>query len=135
MQPPLRGALRRFPSAQRFVLPHRPSSLLPLRHRLPPLHLTRCSSSSVANTLPSSSDSLIHPPHRATMDAQVKQHYLADSPPTVVRLEVKSHFDNLTDPKLRKYAHYLSRCAIIPIAHTFASISVSCGVSLTCMCV
>ncbi|GLA82540.1 hypothetical protein AtubIFM56815_006725 [Aspergillus tubingensis] len=45
------------------------------------------------------------------MDAQTKQHYLADSPPTVVRLEVKSHFDNLTDPKLRKYAHYLSRAA------------------------
>ncbi|PWY93815.1 dipeptidyl peptidase [Aspergillus sclerotioniger CBS 115572] len=45
------------------------------------------------------------------MDAKVKQHYLADSPPTVVRLEVKSHFDNLKDQKLRKYAHYLSRAA------------------------
>lgn len=51
------------------------------------------------------------------MDAQTKQHYLADSPPTVVRLEVKSHFDNLTDPKLRKYAHYLSRCVMNAIAH------------------
>jgi dipeptidyl-peptidase-3 len=43
------------------------------------------------------------------MDANVKQHYLADSPPTVVRLEVKHHFDNLKDKNLRKYAHYISR--------------------------
>ncbi|PLB54335.1 dipeptidyl peptidase [Aspergillus steynii IBT 23096] len=45
------------------------------------------------------------------MDPSIKQHYLADSPPTVVRLEVKSHFDSLTDVKLRKYAHYMSRAA------------------------
>ncbi|KAL4767607.1 peptidase family M49-domain-containing protein [Aspergillus nidulans var. acristatus] len=45
------------------------------------------------------------------MDANVKQHYLADSPPTVVRLEVKHHFDNLKDKNLRKYAHYISRAA------------------------
>ncbi|PYH41814.1 dipeptidyl peptidase 3 [Aspergillus saccharolyticus JOP 1030-1] len=45
------------------------------------------------------------------MDNKVKQHYLADSPPTVVRLEVKSHFENLKDAKLRKYAHYMSRAA------------------------
>ncbi|OJJ41249.1 hypothetical protein ASPWEDRAFT_47868 [Aspergillus wentii DTO 134E9] len=45
------------------------------------------------------------------MDAKVKQHYLADSPPSVVRLEIKSHFDNLKDAKLRKYAHYISRAA------------------------
>lgn len=45
------------------------------------------------------------------MDESIKQHYLADSPPTVVRLEVKQHFDKLQDPKLRKYAHYISRAA------------------------
>ncbi|KAL4899153.1 hypothetical protein BDW74DRAFT_184019 [Aspergillus multicolor] len=45
------------------------------------------------------------------MDANVKQHYLADSPPSVVRLEVKHHFDNLKDKSLRKYAHYISRAA------------------------
>ncbi|KAF7162752.1 hypothetical protein CNMCM5623_007921 [Aspergillus felis] len=45
------------------------------------------------------------------MDDKTKQHYLADSPPTVVRLEIKSHFDSLKDGKLRKYAHYLSRAA------------------------
>lgn len=46
------------------------------------------------------------------MDAQTKQHYLADSPPTVVKLEIKSHFDNLKDEKLRKYAHFLSRLVL-----------------------
>ncbi|KAE8376499.1 dipeptidyl peptidase [Aspergillus bertholletiae] len=45
------------------------------------------------------------------MDEKVKQHYLADSPPTVVRLEIKHHFDNLKDAKLRRYAHYISRAA------------------------
>lgn len=45
------------------------------------------------------------------MDVQTKQHYLADSPPTVVRLEIKPHFDNLKDENLRKYAHYMSRAA------------------------
>ncbi|KAJ5483594.1 hypothetical protein N7530_002840 [Penicillium desertorum] len=45
------------------------------------------------------------------MDESIKQHYLADSPPTVVRLEVKSHFDTLKDQNLRKYAHFMSRAA------------------------
>lgn len=43
------------------------------------------------------------------MDDKTKQHYLADSPPTVVRLEVKQHFDSLQDEKLKKYAHFISR--------------------------
>jgi hypothetical protein len=43
------------------------------------------------------------------MDDSVKQHYLADSPPTVVRLEIKTHFDTLKDQNLRKYAHFMSR--------------------------
>ncbi|KAJ5556878.1 Dipeptidyl-peptidase 3 [Penicillium frequentans] len=45
------------------------------------------------------------------MEDNVKQHYLADSPPSVVRLEIKSHFDALQDESLRKYAHYMSRAA------------------------
>lgn len=45
------------------------------------------------------------------MDEQIKQHYLADSPPTVVTLEIKQHLDKLKDEKLRKYAHYVSRAA------------------------
>lgn len=47
------------------------------------------------------------------MDDKIKQHYLADSPPTVVRLEIKSHFDALKDGKLKKYAHYLSRFVFV----------------------
>ncbi|KAJ5610025.1 hypothetical protein N7510_006744 [Penicillium lagena] len=43
------------------------------------------------------------------MDDNIKQHYLADSPPTVVRLEIRPHFETLQDPSLRKYAHYMSR--------------------------
>lgn len=45
------------------------------------------------------------------MEDNVKQHYLADSPPSVVRLEIKSHFDALQDESLRKYAHFMSRYA------------------------
>ncbi|KAL4879802.1 peptidase family M49-domain-containing protein [Aspergillus karnatakaensis] len=45
------------------------------------------------------------------MDPNIKKHYLADSPPSVVRLEIKHHFDNLTNKNLRKYAHYISRAA------------------------
>jgi dipeptidyl-peptidase-3 len=43
------------------------------------------------------------------MDPKIKQHYLADSPPTVVRLEIKPHFEALKDEKLKRYAHYMSR--------------------------
>lgn len=43
------------------------------------------------------------------MDESVKKHYLADSPPSVVRLEIKTHFDTLKDQNLRKYAHFMSR--------------------------
>lgn len=57
------------------------------------------------------------------MDESVKQHYLADSPPTVVRLEVKQHFDKLQDPKLRKYAHYISRAAFEGIRITLRQVS------------
>lgn len=46
------------------------------------------------------------------MDANAKQHYLADSPPTVVRLEIKPHFEALKDEKLKRYAHFMSRLAL-----------------------
>lgn len=36
------------------------------------------------------------------------EQYRADSPPTVVRLEIKPHFDALTEQQ-KHYAHYLSR--------------------------
>ncbi|KAL3456799.1 peptidase family M49-domain-containing protein [Aspergillus heterothallicus] len=100
MLPLQRGVCRlRLPPAL-----HRPSTLLlprPLNH--PSLRL----SSTLPNT--PQADSCTPPP--LIMDANVKQHYLADSPPTVVRLEIKHHFDNLKDKNLRKYAHYISRAA------------------------
>ena len=43
-----------------------------------------------------------------TMDAKDLSSYLADSPPTVVRLEIAKHFDALTD-RQKRYAHYISK--------------------------
>jgi hypothetical protein len=42
------------------------------------------------------------------MDAKAKKLYLADSPPTVVRLEIKPHFEALSDQQ-KRYAHHISR--------------------------
>ena len=44
------------------------------------------------------------------MDAADLKHYLADAPPTVVRLEIEKHFEPLTD-KQKRYAHYISRAS------------------------
>ncbi|KAI1082862.1 peptidase family M49 [Whalleya microplaca] len=46
----------------------------------------------------------------STMDAQDLQHYLADAPPSVVRLEIEKHFDALND-KQKRYAHFISRAS------------------------
>src|SRR6478609_6408319 len=35
-------------------------------------------------------------------------HYLADKPPSVVRLEIEKHFDALND-KQKRYAHFISK--------------------------
>jgi dipeptidyl-peptidase-3 len=43
------------------------------------------------------------------MDPNVRKHYLADSPPSVVRLEIKPHFEALKDDKIKRYAHFMSR--------------------------
>ncbi|KAH7035302.1 dipeptidyl-peptidase [Microdochium trichocladiopsis] len=44
------------------------------------------------------------------MEAQELKHYLADAPPSVVRLEIEKHFDALSD-KQKRYAHHISRAA------------------------
>lgn len=85
------------------VAPFRVGSVVPLSRNQtcalrPPSFARRFSSTSAIANTPG-----------AIMDENTKQHYLADSPPTVVRLEVKTHFDNLQDAKLRKYAHFISR--------------------------
>jgi len=42
------------------------------------------------------------------MHADDLKHYLADSPPSIVRLEIEKHFDALTD-KQKRYAHFISQ--------------------------
>lgn len=42
------------------------------------------------------------------MNPQELTHYLADQPPTVVRLEIEQHFEPLTD-KQKRYAHFISK--------------------------
>ena len=44
------------------------------------------------------------------MDDLALKQYLADSPPTVVNLAIKPHFEALNDRE-KKYAHYISRAA------------------------
>jgi dipeptidyl-peptidase-3 len=43
----------------------------------------------------------------ATIESETLKQYLADSPPTVVPLTIKPHFDALSD-KEKLYAHHLS---------------------------
>ncbi|TPX20082.1 hypothetical protein DIZ76_017879 [Coccidioides immitis] len=57
------------------------------------------------------------------MDAMAKEQYLADSPPTVVRLEIKQHFDALKDEKLKRYAHFVSRAAFLGTRITLRQVS------------
>ncbi|EJT73442.1 dipeptidyl-peptidase 3 [Gaeumannomyces tritici R3-111a-1] len=45
------------------------------------------------------------------LSAQELRGYLADSPPSVVRLEIAKHFDALSD-KQKRYAHYISRASL-----------------------
>lgn len=59
-------------------------------------------------TIQSSTFATANPAVVANMDAQTRQHYLADSPPSVVRLEIKPHFEALNETQQR-YAHFMSR--------------------------
>ncbi|KMP08470.1 dipeptidyl-peptidase 3 [Coccidioides immitis RMSCC 2394] len=44
-------------------------------------------------------------------------------PPTVVRLEIKQHFDALKDEKLKRYAHFVSRAAFLGTRITLRQVS------------
>jgi len=44
----------------------------------------------------------------ANMNALELSQYLADAPPSVVRLEIEKHFEALTD-KQKRYAHFISK--------------------------
>ncbi|KAM0287009.1 hypothetical protein ACHAQH_000694 [Verticillium albo-atrum] len=45
------------------------------------------------------------------MNTQELAQYLADAPPSVVRLEIEKHFEPLTD-KQKRYAHFISRASL-----------------------
>ncbi|KAJ9354220.1 hypothetical protein DTO027B9_4846 [Paecilomyces variotii] len=108
---PLRSLSRAAGHVHHLALP-RPSSF-PIVHRVQLLqqHL-RQSSSTSASTTNNSLDSFTPlGSRRVSMDAKAKQQYLADSPPTVVRLEIKPHWEKLKSDRSRKYAHFLSRAA------------------------
>jgi dipeptidyl-peptidase III len=42
------------------------------------------------------------------MLAEDLKNFVADSPPSTVRLEIKKHFEALSDQQ-KRYAHYISR--------------------------
>ncbi|OAP60874.1 hypothetical protein AYL99_05876 [Fonsecaea erecta] len=56
------------------------------------------------------------------MDPSLRSHYLADNPPTVVRLEIAPHFAALP-PKHKRYAHHLSRASFHGTRVTLAQVS------------
>jgi len=56
------------------------------------------------------------------MNAQEIKNFLADSPPSTVNLEIKKHFDALTDQQAR-YAHYISRAAFTGTRITLRQVS------------
>ena len=42
------------------------------------------------------------------MDEATLKEYLTDAPPSVVQMQIKPHFDALTEQE-RRYAHHISR--------------------------
>lgn len=46
------------------------------------------------------------------MNSNELVHYLADQPPSVVRLEIEKHFEALTD-KQKRYAHFISKYVVL----------------------
>jgi hypothetical protein len=71
------------------------------RARSPPLHLELFRRSSTTTTTTTTTNM------SAKIDSETLKQYLADSPPSVVPLAIKPHFDALTD-KEKLYAHHLS---------------------------
>jgi hypothetical protein len=66
------------------------------------------------------------------MDAQSLKQYLADSPPTVVPLLIKPHFEALTD-KEKLYAHWISVYEPLPTAQTLSDISSTSRTMSSCL--
>ncbi|KAL3427821.1 peptidase family M49 [Phlyctema vagabunda] len=57
-----------------------------------------------------------------TMNSQELKNFLADSPPSTVNLEIKKHFEALTDQQ-KRYAHYISRAAFTGTRITLRQVS------------
>jgi dipeptidyl-peptidase-3 len=53
------------------------------------------------------------------MNTQELSQYLADAPPSVVRLEIEKHFEALTN-KQKAYAHHISRYDSVTILDPFS---------------
>ncbi|KUL84311.1 hypothetical protein ZTR_07553 [Talaromyces verruculosus] len=87
-----------------FSIPPPPSTQIQYQPKPPSvIQPNTWASSGVPSTTPQATQP--QPPEQqkvhAKMDAQTKQHYLADSPPSVVRLEIKQHFEALKDESLK----------------------------------
>lgn len=55
------------------------------------------------------------------MKPEELKHYLADQPPSVVRLEIEKHFSLLTEQQ-KRYAHFISKYVVSrPILLAFFS--------------
>ena len=77
--------------------------------RLSLLRLRSISNKRVATAFPPPIRFLQQQPRRLfTMNAQELSQYLADAPPSVVRLEIEKHFTALSD-KQKRYAHFISK--------------------------
>jgi dipeptidyl-peptidase-3 len=101
----MRGIAPRLSLTRSSVRPPLPLHSLHRLHRLP---------LSSPTAIHSKHFSLSHSYRVLNMDDNVKQHYLADSPPSVVKLEIKAHWDTLKDESLKRYAHFMSRYGTCP---------------------
>lgn len=70
-------------------------SPIPVPKRLPPVHFTKLFTPRLYSS-------------HANMKPEELKHYLADQPPTVVRLEIEKHFEPLSDQQ-KRYAHFVSK--------------------------
>lgn len=101
---PLLDFLTRRPILLASYFLQRPSPVV-----IPPLKLCNCLVASFF-TRPHQLKDPIWNHHLAfsAMNSQELANYLADSPPSVVRLEIEKHFESLTD-KQKRYAHFISK--------------------------
>lgn len=104
---PVLGAFLLFPMRLSFPLRSRrprPSSWIPT---LGPSFAFRSPALSLAPVRPVQIQKE-QPRRLLSMNAQELSQYLADAPPSVVRLEIEKHFTALSDSQ-KRYAHFISQ--------------------------